>query len=104
MIKTAIKFALVCALVLVFYKGLEVYALLRFGEHIGNCEIKSRVCPLIERRADSQAIGAAMNETLSCVASKQSFFESIVLPVRKQLTVPSGESIDYGQPGVLCKQ
>jgi hypothetical protein len=104
MLKGLLKITLLFGAVFLAYKGLEVYALLQFGQNLQVCGLKSHVCPLVEGRAEGPRIVSALNEALTCVASKQSFIESLVLPMNKQLSASPDEPVPYEEAQQLCSE
>lgn len=102
MIRTILKYALLAGVAFACYKGLQFYAALQLGEHMHACGFKARVCPLVQQRADGTAITQAMNDAFRCVGSRQTFAESLVLPIKGELPIPSTNHFDYEQASALC--
>jgi hypothetical protein len=103
MIRTLLKWTLLAAVAYGGYKGVEIYALLQLGPHLQTCELKARVCPLVEQRAEATVLVAAMNDVMRCVSRQQSFLEALVLPWNKQLTTKAGQTFDHEQAVSLCR-
>lgn len=102
MIRTVLKYALLAGVAFVCYKGLQFHAALKMAEHLDACGFKARVCPLVHQKADGTAITQAMNDAFRCVDSRQSFAESLVLPMKGQLSAPANQHFDHEQAGALC--
>ncbi len=103
MLKKFFKFAVVLVAMFGGYKAAEVYALMQFGKNFESCGLREKVCPLIAQRANAMQVGAAFNETLRCVADRQSFIEALVLPVSKQISMSNLEGkVPYAEAEQLC--
>ena len=105
MIRTLIKWALLAAVAYGSYKGVQMYAFLQLGPHLAACQLKERVCPLADQRADGKALTEAFNDTLACVADRQSVLESMVFSVRTHKTFkPKADGdVDHAQLAALCR-
>jgi hypothetical protein len=103
MVRMILKWALLAAVAYGGYKGAEMYALLQLGSHLQACQLKERVCPLVDQRAGGKALTVALNKVVSCVADRQSALESWVLPWRKTFKPMADGDRDYAKLAVLCR-
>jgi hypothetical protein len=103
-IKTAIKFMLFAALAVVLYKGMEVYAGVKWSTYVVDCADQLQMCSLGRQRAPDAQIAAAVTELYACVAKRQPAFESVFVPLPKSHADISSDPLDYKYAEAFCKK
>jgi hypothetical protein len=103
LIKKTFKFILFAALAVVLYKGMEVYAGIRWANYVVDCADQLQMCKLGRERAPDPLVAATVTELYACVAKRQPAHESLFVRLPRSHAEISSEPLDYRYAEGFCR-
>lgn len=104
MVKTVFKFILFAVLAVALYKGMEIYAGIRWANYVVDCADELQMCSLARQRAPEPRIAAAVTELYACVARRQPAHESLFVRLPKSHAQISSDPLDYKYAEAFCRK
>ncbi len=104
MLKTIIKTTICLALGFVAYKSAQYYAMYKVAVYSSECTSVKKACELVKREASGAEVENYMHNTFSCIQQKQTYFESLFLPIPAEWINPPPGSVTYKSLKKQCAQ
>jgi hypothetical protein len=103
MLKSVLKFAVICVLLFALYNVAQLYFTYRWATYVAHCADKLELCSLGRQKASNQRVEHAVEQLYSCVKTRQPFVESFFVPLPKSHAAISSDPIDYKYAEDFCR-
>jgi hypothetical protein len=100
--KKALKLIGLIAIIFLAYKAAHVYATVKWSIYVVDCAEKLELCSLGKQRASVSQITGVVDNLYSCVAKRQPFVESLLVPLPKSHAAISSAPLDYKYAEAFC--
>ncbi len=104
MFKAIIKTTICLMLGFVAYKSAQYYATYKVVVYSSECSSLKKACELVKREASGEEVENYMHNTFSCIKQKQTYFESLFLPIPEKWINPPAGSVTYKSLQKHCTQ
>jgi hypothetical protein len=101
-LKKILKIAVILTLVVVGYKGAQLYFTYNWATYVAVCADKLELCSLGRQKASDQLVSETVDKLFSCVKERQPFLESLFVRLPSSHVAVSSDPIDYKYAEDFC--